>query len=169
MGGPEYRSVESVCGGSPYFNAAVGQLIPVRFLVSDPSVSAIAGERGGNPTPYLMFLLFPLFGLLFFAPFLLPQLRRVLRDQRLFRRGRVVRATVSFVKQNVTSSWPGWPGSAVSEVFVSFQSSSGVPLEARAACQDEWLLTHLSPGSAVHIAYLPSRPARAVLLEAYLR
>src|SRR5262249_15592141 len=143
--------------------------VPVRFLVADPTISDIDGERGASPSFYAPFLLLPIFFVFFFAPFLLPQLRRLVRDRRLFRHGRVVPAVVVFVQQRATASWPGWPGLGVREMFVSFQLPNGPEAEARVACHNEWLLNHLPPGAVVHIAYLPDNPRRGALLEAYLR
>jgi hypothetical protein len=169
-GGPEYKSIRSVCRGSRYFDASSGDSVPVRFLVADPAVSGIDGERGSSLSFYVPFLLLPIFfALFFFAPFLLPQLWRLVRDRKLFRDGRVVPAVVVFVKQRATASWPGWPSFAAREMFVSFKLPSGVEAEARVACYNEWLLSHLPPGAVVHIAYLPDDPARGALLEAYLR
>lgn len=167
--GPEYHASRSVRSGSPYFNVRPGDSIPVKFLVSDPSVSTIAGEADTDPGLYFAFFFFPLFAVLIFGPLFLPRLGQVFRDRRLFRRGRVAHGTVLFVKQSVASTWPGWPGWCVSEVFVGFQLPSGAAAEARATCQNDWLLQHLQAGAPVHIAYLPDRPSRAVLLEAYVR
>jgi len=169
LGGPEYRATRSVCPRSAYFTVRPGEPIPVKYLVSDPSVNAVAGETGTNPGFYAGFLLFPVFAIVFFVPLFLPQLRRVLRDRSLFRKGRIARGTVLFVKQSAGWTWPGWPGSSASEVFIQYQLPSGAPAEAIASCQSDWLLRQLAPGISVHIAYLPSQPSRAVLLDAYIR
>ncbi len=169
LGGPEYRATRSVCPRSAYFTIRPGETVPVKYLVSDPSFSAIAGETSTNPGFYAGFLMFPAFALVFFVPLLLPQFRRVVRDRSLFRNGRITRGTVVFVKPSAGWTWPGWPGSSASEVFIQYQLPSGATAEASAQCQSDWLLRHIAPGTTVHIAYLPSRPSRAILLDAYVR
>lgn len=167
--GTEYRATSSVCPDSAYFAIRPDESIPVKYLVSDPSINAIAGQREANTPPIALFAIFPLFALLIFTPMFVPQLREVLRARRFVRRGRVARGSVLFVRSKINSPWPGWSGSSISDVFVTHQLSSGVSVEAIVKCSNNWLLYHLSPGTSVYIAYLPGAPSKAVLLDAYVR
>jgi hypothetical protein len=167
--GPEYRTSQAVGASSSYAHVRPGENVPVTFLVSDPSVSRIAGQGDSAPELFILLLIFPIFGLLFLGPLFLPRIRIVLLDRKLFRTGRVTTGTVVFVKQSVGWTWPGWPGWYAAQVFVRFDLPTGAPAEATATCQNEWLLQHLPPGAPVRIAYSPDRPSRAVLLNAYVR
>lgn len=165
---PEYRATASFCPGSPYFDLGPGNTVPVEYLISDPSVSLIVGQSRDRP-PYLMFFLFPLFGALMFAPTFVPQMRDLLHARRCFKRGVVATGTVLFVKRGASWAWPGGLGASGADVFVAYQLPSGTGGEAKARCNNDWLLGHLSPGASVNIAFLPERPSRAALLEAYIR
>lgn len=166
---PEFRGSQSVCPTSPYHSTQPNQTVPVKYLASDPSVNLIAGEGEADPPLYLAMFLFPLFGLLMFSPMFLPPILQLLRDRRIFRLGRIAQGKVVFVKQLTGASWPGFPFTSTSEIFVSFQLASGEGAEARALCRNEWLVHHLPAGASIHIAYLKNRPSRVVLLEAYVR
>jgi hypothetical protein len=169
VSGPEYRASQAIRRRSPYANVRPGDSVPVKFLVSDPSVSVIAGEEDPGPSVFFPFLMFPLFGLVFLGPFVAPRLRAIMRDRWLFRRGRITTATVIFVKQRTNSAWPGWPGWSAADVVVGFHLPSGESAEATLTCHNEWLLHHLAPRTSVRVAYSPDRPARAMLLDAYVR
>ena len=110
-----------------------------------------------------------MFILLVFGPLYVPQLRELMRARRAYKNGEIPRAKIVFVKKRVQTTWPGWPGSSSSDVFVRYPSVAGHNREATAFCQNDWLIAQLAPGATVHIAYLESEPTHAVLLENYLR
>lgn len=166
--GTEYRATSSACRGSPYFDVASGDHVPVTYLTSDPSINTIAGESDVNAPPFFIFLFFPLFGLLIFLPFV-PQIREVFRARRRFQKGVIAKGTVVFVKRKTSFSFPGWPGANAAEVFITYTAASGTAVEAKAFCNNDWLLNHLPPGTMVNIAYMANRPDAITLLDAYIR
>jgi len=115
-------------------------------------------------------LFFPIFFLTaFLAPVLVARLLRISRDRKVFRLGNIAKGTVTFIKPGAIFMWWGWSGATTAEVYVKYPDDSGSQFEARALCQNDWLIRQLSPGTLVHIAYLPKRPSRAMLLDAYVR
>lgn len=165
----EYRGTASVCSGSPYSDLAPGQAIPIKYLVADPSNNAIAGVMEGNQPPLAFFFLFPFMALLFIGPLFLPQVRELARARRIFRKGEIVQGKVVFVKRRSASSWPGWPGTSSTDIFVSYRLPSGATAEAKAWCNNDWLLNNLPPGAEVNIAVMAEKPKEAVLIEAFVR
>jgi Protein of unknown function (DUF3592) len=167
--GRHYRGSAQLCEQSPYYSVGLGESIPVRYLGSDPAVNAVRGASNNAAPPLIPFVLFPLFFLLILSPMYVPQFREVMRARRLFRNGLLATAQVVFVRKRNTMSWPGWPGSGTADVFLSFQLPSGQRREGIAWCANEWLLNQCARGAAVHIAFMPDRPERVALLEAFLR
>ncbi|GAB6042044.1 hypothetical protein [Endothiovibrio diazotrophicus] len=163
----DYHGVNTVCSQSAYATLRAGDTVPVIYLADDPSVNAIAGASQNGP-PVGVFLLFPLFGLLFFMPLYWPRISQVLRDRRLFKKGVLASGTVVFVTKHNDVSWPGWPGSTRSDVHISIGEAGRGNTEVRARCSNDWLLYHLSPGTAVTVVYDPKR-SRAMLVENYIR
>ena len=45
-----------------------------------------------------------------------------------------------FVTRKSIVSWPGWPGSTISDVFVSYQQGDGRQAETVASCANDWLI-----------------------------
>jgi hypothetical protein len=169
--GRELHGATTVCEASPYYSVAEGDPVEVKFASGDPSINALAaqGSTNNDAPPLFIFLFFPLFFLAFLAPMFVPQLRELLRVRRAFRNGQLATATVIFVKKRMTSTWPGWPGSSASDVYVAFQTPAGERREAVAWCPNDWLIYNLAPGAKVHIAYNDNKRARVALLEAFLR
>lgn len=144
------------------------ETIPVQFIKAHPWENALIENTPGESFAFMLFV--PIFFLTgFLGPVLVARLLRIFRDRRLFRRGKLARGTVIFIKPGAIFVWWGWSGATTAEVFVRFPDDSGSKLEARALCQNDWLIRQLAPGTPVHIVYLPKRPSRAVLLEAYVR
>jgi|GEM_PF-2890637 len=165
----EFRGAATLCEGSLYYSVKAGDAVEVQFLPSDPAVNVLRDDSRSPTPPLVFFMLMPVFMLLMLSPMFVPQMREALRARRLFCRGRVVKATVVFAKKCMTASWPGWPGSSGSEVFVDFQTPSGERREAVAWCPNDWLLNQLAPGAKVHVAYTDGKRDRVALLEAFLR
>ena len=165
------RQVRGACvlsSESPYYEVRPGDAISIRYLASDPVVSAVAVSTNNEP-PVFVFLFFPLIALLIFMPMFWPQLKAVLRARRLFKRGQIAAGKVVFVKRSAMAGWPGWPGGMTADVYVQYQRRGGGRVERRAPVANDWLVNQLAPGSPVHIAYLDSEPERIALLEAYIR
>jgi len=163
--GVAFRGSESACAKSAYGGVRPGDPIPVVYLKADPTVSAVAGSRTRKAF-YLPFLLLPLFGLIFFAPLVWPRIARYREDRKLFEEGSLARGRVVFVSAGRDSFWPGWPMATRGEVFVAARLRSGGEREVKAICTNDWLLTHLAPGTEVHVCV---EEGRAVLLENYFR
>lgn len=163
----EYRSTSSVDQSSVYFSINAGNSVPIKYLISDPAISVIAGDRNSEP-PYFLFLFFPFFGLLIFAPVFAPVFRELLRARRIVKNGFITQGSIVFVRRRIRG-WPVWPDLAAFDVTVSYQTPSGVSAEAKAWCNNEWLVHNLPPDCTVHIAIIPSRPGRGALLEAFVR
>ncbi len=105
-----------------------------------------------------------------FLPAFVSQLRPLLRARHLFQNGRIVLGSVVFVKRKTNSSWwPGWPAPTTAEVYVTYRLPAGNIQEAKAWCNNDWLLNQLQPGGTVHIAVLSDRPNEAALLDAFVR
>ena len=166
--GSEFRGGVVVCEESSYYSAQAGDKIAIRYLSRDPAVNAVAGMDDNEP-PVFFFLIFPFFFLAVFAPLYLPQLREVMRARRLYKKGTLVQGKVVFVRRRSSGTWPGWPGSSTSDVYVSYQSPSGAAAETVAWCANDWLINQLSPGSTVHVLLPPDKSSRGALLEAYIR
>jgi hypothetical protein len=166
--GGAYRATATVCEESPYYSVSEGEAIEVRYLTSDPTVSALPDSRNEAP-PFALFMFMPAFVLAIFIPMFWPSVREVLRARRLFKTGRLTTGTVLFVKKRMTSVWPGMPGSSASAVYVEFQTSSGARREAVAWCQNDWLMSQLVAGAKVHIACSDEKSANVALLEAFFR
>lgn len=165
--GVVFRGAESVCPRSPYQAVRPGDSVPVVYLVSDPAVNALAGETAaGGAASLLPILLFPLFGLVFFAPLFWPRVAQLRRDRKLFTRGTLATGRVVFVATQRDSFWPGWPAPTRGEVFVAAELPAGGEQEVKAVCNNDWLLAHLAPGAEVHVCVVGGN---AVLLENYVR
>lgn len=161
-GNIEYRGQDTVCSEDSYGNLGLGDTVPVVYLVDDPSVNTIAGSLGNAP-PVVFFLMFPLFGLVFFVPFFWHRFSQILRDRKLFKHGSLAHGVVVFVSKRQDVSWPGWPGSTRSDVHISIGQS-----EVLAQCSNDWLLSHLPPGANVTVVYEPNS-TKAMLVENYIR
>src|SRR5690349_7941723 len=166
----EYRATRTVGSESPYTGVHPGDSVPIRYQIGRPSRSLIVEDREKDADHLFFFLLFPLFAAVFFlGPTSIPRLIQLLKDRRVFRKGELTDASVVFVNPRGVFSWFGWCGLYSADVFVKFQLSSGDQAEAKTVCRNDWLLRQLGPGTSVHIAYMPNRPARVVLLETYVR
>lgn len=163
-----FRGHDVVCPRTPYSDVREGDSVPVVYLTSNPAINAIAGGQRTDASPWPIFFVFPLFGLMFFAPLFWPRYSQLLRDRKLFRTGTVARGTVVFVVRQQDSWWPGWPLPTRADVYVQARFPMGEEREVRAVCTNDWLLAHLPPGAEVTVACRPGNP-RAVLLENYLR
>jgi hypothetical protein len=167
--GVPFRGQETVCAGSPYAGVREGDAVPIVYVKDDPELHGIAGGRrtsAGFPFPVL---LFPLFALLIFVPLFWPRCAQLLRDRKLYRSGpTLARGRVVFVTREQGMSWPGWPTSSRSTVYVQVQSPALGAREVQAVCTNEWLIGHLPPGAEVTVVCHANKP-RAVLLENYLR
>jgi hypothetical protein len=168
--GPEYHGSYSDCRGSTSAGLQPGDKAAITYLVSDPSVNALA-ERfpGRGEPPLLLFLLFSLFPAVFLLPIVLSPLLEVLRNRRIARRGLLVKGTVRYAASGTRPLGPSVRNYGVAEIFIAYRHPNGQMVEARAKCRNAWLLNQLVPGSSVTIAYLPDQPAVAVLLDAFLR
>ena len=166
--GREFRGVAVQCEGALHYSAAAGDEVPIRYLASDPSINALQGLPENAP-PVALFLVMPLFFLLLLSLLFVPQLRELRLARRLVKHGRLATAEVVFVRKRSTTSWPGWPGTGAYDVYVEFASPAGGCREAVAWCANDWLVNHLAPGAAVHVAYSDEEPANVALLEAFLR
>lgn len=167
--GQEYRRIQEVPAESAYAGVQTGDPVPVEFLVTTPAMNRIAlrNDLDGNPFFFLFLPVF--FFLVIVAPTVISRFIRIHRDRRLFRRGWLSTGTVVFVKPGAVFMWWGWSGASTAEVYVCFMDKSGTQIEAKALCQNDWLLKHLAPGTPVHLAYLPKRSSHAALLDAYVR
>jgi len=167
--GAEYRGATTLCAESPYYSAREGDPIEIRYLSRDPSVNAVVGSAVDTEPPVFVFLFFPVFFVLILSPLYFPQVREVMRARRLYKRAILTTGQVVFVKRRSIVSWPGWPGSTISDVFVSYQQGDGRQAETVASCANDWLVNHLAPGAPVHVLLPMRTKERGVLLEAYLR
>jgi hypothetical protein len=167
--GRQFRGAGVVRQDSAYYSIQPGDTIEVKYLSHDPSVNIINSVDSNNGPPVFLFFFFPVFALLVFTALFLPQLREMTRARRLFRTGHIAIGKVVFVKKTAGFTWPGWPGNAGAEVYVTYHSGTGEQTESRAWCANDWLLQQLVPGISVHIAYRGDTTARVALLEAFLR
>lgn len=94
--GVVYRGQDTVCTGTPYSSIRSGDTVPVVYMEDDPAVNAIPGARGTDSPPVFIFLIFPLFGLVFFLPFFWPRYSQLLHDRKLFRTGTLRHGAVAF-------------------------------------------------------------------------
>jgi hypothetical protein len=161
--GVGYRGRKSLCAGSPYAKLREGDSLPARFVVADPTINSVAGTEPRLPLE--LFLLVPLLGLFVTAPMLWPQLKPVLHDRKLFRTGALARGRVTFARKQ-SESWSSSPLLARAEVFVAIRLPGGEESEVRATCTNDWLLSHLAPGTEVAVCHAGGR---AMLVENYLR
>jgi hypothetical protein len=166
--GSEMRGSAFACENSPYYPLAAGDRIPVKYLVSDPYVSAVVGMKGDEMPPGLLVMFAVLIAVALSSTFFANGGSEVWRARRIFARGRITQATVVFVRPRGMRSIYRTGTQAV-DVFVSFSSGRGMPQEAIAWCCNDWLLRQLPVGATVHIAYLENKPDQAILLEAFLR
>lgn len=165
--GVEFRGLESVCSGATYAEVRPGDAIPVIYAKSNPAINAVADSQAANPAFFLLpMIVFPLFGLLFIGPTFWPRISQTLKDRHLFQAGTLTSGRVIFVSSQQGAAWPGWPSPTRGDVFVSARLRSGDIHEVQAACTNEWLLTHLAPGTEVNLCV---KDGRAVLLENYAR
>jgi Protein of unknown function (DUF3592) len=166
--GREYRAATLVCEESPYFAVKEGDAIEVRYLKSDPSVNQLPQQTRNEP-PFLLFLLMPVFFLVFFGAMFWPPVSEMLKARRLFKSGRIANGKVIFIKRRSNFLWPGMPGASASLVYVELTASSGVVREVVASCHNDWLMNQLAPGATVHVAYASDGETRVALLGAYVR
>ena len=165
--GVVYRDQVTVCSSSAYSSLQPGDSVPVVYVADEPSINEISGTQQGNAPPLVLIVVFPLFALLMFLPMLWPELSRILRDRKLFRGGRMATGSVLFVTRDLRQTWPGWPSSAASIVYLRVDQPAGIA-EVQAQCGNEWLLAQLKPGAEVTVLFDPQK-ARAMLVENYLR
>jgi len=154
-----FRGHDVVCPRTPYSDVREGDSVPVVYLTSNPAINAIAGGQRTDASPWPIFFVFPLFGLMFFAPLFWPRYSQLLRDRKLFRTGTVARGTVVFVVRQQDSWWPGWPLPTRADVYVQARFPMGEEREVRAVCTNDWLLAHLPPGAEVTVS-LPPRQSK---------
>ncbi len=167
--GRKFHGIAVVCEDSPYYATGVGETLEIRYLASDPAIHALRDAGRDQGPPLLFFMLFPLFFLIVLAPMYVPQFREVMRARRLYRSGLLTTAHVVFVRKRTSMSWPGWPGRSSGEVFLAYQLPNGTRRESTAWCANDWLLSQLSRGAPVHIAFSERSPKRVALLEAFVR
>jgi hypothetical protein len=167
-GSIRYVGSLSACSGSKYYKLGPGDGIPIKYLVSDPTVHAVLGTADADRPPDFTLLILPLFALFGLIAVASP-LRQILKVRKIFRRGNITKGTVLFVKRRVNSVMSRWPSMMPAEVYINFQLPSGTIAEARTRCSNDWLLGHLAPGAEVHIAVNPRKPDDIVLLDAYIR
>ena len=167
--GVTYRGEETLCAGSPYAGVREGESVPVVYVKSKPELHGIAGSPKTSAEFPLPVLLFPFFALLVFVPLFWPRYAQLLRDRKLYRTGPVLaRGKVVFIAREQSQSWPGWPTSTRSTVYIQVQAPTLGAREVRAVCTNDWLVSHLPPGAEVSVVCHAKEP-RAVLLENYLR
>jgi len=167
--GREYRGSTTLCEESPYYSVSPGEAIEVRYLKNEPTLSALASERQQEPPPLALFFFMPFFFLALFGAMFWPSIRELLRARRLFKNGRLAVGKVIFVKKRATGFWPGMPFNSASEVYITFSAAGEPKREGVAACQNDWLVNQLTPGTDVHVAYSDDKSAKVALLEAYVR
>lgn len=168
-GGIQYRGTCRCTQNPAYFDAKPGDPVAIRYLPSNPEVNELQGNSDTNAPPLLLFLIFPVFGLLIFAPMVVPQIKQLLQARRIFKNGRIAKGSVLFVKRKPTGLWMPQSGSTAAEVFISFSASAGTEIEGRAWCGNDWLLNQLPPGAIVTIASVPERPEELMLIDAHIR
>ena len=166
----EYRATRNVTVESPYAGLVSGDSVPIKFLVAEPSVNNIVDDREWARDNLFPSFIIPFILMLFLiGPTSIPRFAQLLKDRRIFRKGQLTNASVVFVQPRRVLFWIGWSGLYSAVVYVAYQLDSDDHAEAKVVCRNEWLLNQLEPGTSVHIAYLPNRPSRAVLLENYVR
>ena len=163
--GGEYRGSCRCARGSPYFEAKVGDHVPVRYLPSNPWSNELDGNNQGPPI--VLIAIIPLFFLGAFSPLWWPFLKNWLHARKVFKNGRIAKGEIVFVKR-ASPSWPSYVA-APSDLHIAFREPTGEMVEASAVCSNDWLLSHLPPGAEVNIAYMPDDPKKAVLLDEFIR
>jgi hypothetical protein len=147
-----------------------GDTVPVTYLTADPAVNALSERlQRDRPPPFFLFLLFPLVPFAGFLSVMLAPLRAAFQARRLFRHGILAKAEILFVKPKAMALWSRSAIGSSGDVFLTYRSAHGERVEARVKCSNAWLLGLLTPGLTVHIAYLPTNPGSAILLEEYIR
>jgi hypothetical protein len=167
--GRQYRGSALLCEESPYYSVKEGDAVEVRYLRSDPTLSALPGTGGNQEPPLFIFLIFPLFFLAFFGAMFWPPIGEVLRARRLFKKGRLATGKVVFIRRRSNFLWPGMPGSSSSLIFIGIRTSSGVEREVVASCYNDWLMNQLAPGATVRVAYTDDKADKVALLDAFVR
>ncbi|NNN06064.1 MAG: hypothetical protein HKL90_09220 [Elusimicrobia bacterium] len=81
-------------------------------MPSNPAVNELLGNSATNAPPLILFLIFPVFGFLVFAPMFVPQIKQLLQARRIFKNGRIAKGSVLFVKRKPTGLWMPQSGAA---------------------------------------------------------
>lgn len=110
-------------------------------------------------------VLFPVVWLLGLVGYVLWYIRPVIIARRLFQRGLLTTGQVVAVRPVPQRD----RSRTVADVVVSYQLPDGVWTEGTAWCANDWLIRQLSPGTTVHIAFVPAKPQRVALLEMFMR
>lgn len=183
--GESFVNTGVVCHRSPDFSAREGDPIAIRFLAYYPAVNGLADSTGLGIGVLLGPALFLLFGL-FVINRLFPRVLPVMRCCYLYKYGLLATGKVVFVKirppvstrsgreigfDDLTISLPGGarqPSPMVADVFIAHDLPTGEQIEGTAWCDSAWLLAQLSPGTTVHIAFMPGHPRRLALLDAFV-
>ena len=140
--GVTYRGEETLCAGSPYAGVREGESVPVVYVKSKPELHGIAGSPKTSAEFPLPVLLFPFFALLVFVPLFWPRYAQLLRDRKLYRTGPVLaRGKVVFIAREQSQSWPGWPTSTRSTVYIQVQGATLGSLRAVSALTTGWPAT----------------------------
>ncbi len=164
-----YYGKYELCSSSKYSSVKVGDSIPIIYDPDDPTFNGIEGELGDNGAPLIIFLIFPLFIILFLAPMLLPSLRQINKARSIFKRGIIVNGEIIFVKRNKNMNAFNVKSFSNMEVFYRFNSSDDLPVEGKMNTDNDWLMNKLDIGSSIKVAYLKDKPNKSIILQCYYR
>jgi Protein of unknown function (DUF3592) len=167
--GKEYRGAQLVCEEASDFSLEEGDPIKVRYLRSDPAIHDLPNEARNEPPPLVFFLFMPIFFLAVLGALFWPPIGAVFKARRLFKSGQIATGKVIFVKKRANIGWPGMQSNVASSVYIQMQSPAGGLREVVAPCHNDWLLSQLTPGTSVHVAYKGEVAKEVALLDAYIR
>jgi hypothetical protein len=156
-----------ICPPSAYTDVQPGDTVPITYVESDPTTSAVTGTRRDGVADFLIALVVAplLIGLVFLAVYW-PLARENVRDRKLFRTGELAKGKVVYIKDRRDIWSQSITRMSSAEVYVRARFESGGEREVVAKCTNEWLLANLPPGAEVHVCAVGER---AMLIESYLR
>jgi hypothetical protein len=168
-GGRSYYGEASVCKGSVYFNIQKGDSIPIIFDPHEPSFNGIEGILGRDEPPLLIFIVFPVFFLLILVPFFWPSIRQHHKSRNIFGKGIITEGAIVFVKRKGGSSFFHFAPFTKFQIFYKYRLENGSLIESNMLSDNDWIVNRLDVGSAVHVAYIETKPRDSVILDFYLR
>lgn len=167
--GETYYGSSYVDESSVFARLKPGAPLPIAYDPADPGFNGIAGDFGKNAVPMAIFAIFPLFGLTFVLSIAFASLKPTWQARRIFQKGELTTGRVLFIAPvRLIAMAQGNGVTTRATVTYTFQNQAGDTIKGSQACDNQWLLNKLDPGSEITVAYLWKKEKQNVFLEPFI-